>query len=115
MAVIRTRLYTAVSRNLGVLRLLVRKDKGDGWRGQNDLSQSGAGVPAVRGRLPRNATNGYNPQNRPQNYFRPGCRVGYYIRVFAKSDATVSATALQQSFDELGWDAVIECSAGKED
>jgi hypothetical protein len=41
--------------------------------------------------------------------------VGYYIRVFAKSDATVPATALQRGFDGLGWDAVIECDPGKED
>jgi hypothetical protein len=41
--------------------------------------------------------------------------VGYYVRVFAKSDATVSMTALRQGFDGLGWDAVIECGAGQED
>jgi hypothetical protein len=41
--------------------------------------------------------------------------VGYLLRVFAKSDATVSATGLQRGFDGLGWDAVVECDPGKED
>lgn len=41
--------------------------------------------------------------------------MGYYLRVFAKSDATVSVTELRRGFDELGWDAVIECDPREED
>jgi hypothetical protein len=46
---------------------------------------------------------------------RPGCRVGYYIRVFAKSDSSVPATWLRRDLDHLGWDAVIEHHGGTQD
>lgn len=41
--------------------------------------------------------------------------MGYYIRVFARSDATVSAAALRAGFADLGWDAVVECDPGTDD
>ncbi len=41
--------------------------------------------------------------------------MGYYLRVFAKSDATVPVSRLRHDFDECDYDAVIECAPGKED
>jgi hypothetical protein len=41
--------------------------------------------------------------------------VGYYIRIFAKSDSSVPAPWLRRDFNHLGWDAVIEHHGGTEE
>ena len=41
--------------------------------------------------------------------------MGYYLKVFAKSDATIPVSWFRTGYDQLGCDVVLECDPGMED